>query len=138
LDLSTIKPCVAGPKRPQDRILLTDIQPTFRHLLKAPIKTGGYEKKQQGKIVYFHEKGTHVVEASNITGGIEQLSGKMGRNEEEMVANRPFTHAEGSPGYTEGLSFQGKLSDGSVVIAAITSCTNTSNPSVMIGAGLLA
>lgn len=139
LDLSTIRPCIAGPKRPQDRILLTDIKTKFRELLKAPVKLNGYEKKTPSKIIYFHEKGTHVVEASETTGGKETApKGKIERNEEEMVGNRPFTHPEGPPGYTEGLTINSKLFDGAVVIAAITSCTNTSNPSVMIGAGLLA
>lgn len=139
LDLSTVKPCVAGPKRPQDRILLVDLKTKFRELLASPVKIGGYEKKTPSKTVYFHETGTHAVEASETTGGIETApQGKSGRDEEEMVENRPFTQPPASPGYTEGLAIHGRLSDGSVVIAAITSCTNTSNPSVMIGAGLLA
>src|SRR5207302_1591299 len=58
--------------------------------------------------------------------------------EDEMVANRPTTPSVINPGYTEDVKFDGSLKHGSVVIAAITSCTNTSNPSVMVGAGLLA
>jgi aconitate hydratase len=139
LDLSSVHPCVAGPKRPQDRILLKKLKETFQKLLKAPLKGGGYEKTSPSKIVYLHENGMHAVEGSEVTGGIESApKGKSTWSEDEMLANRPFTHAEVSPGYTEDLQYHGKLFDGSVVIAAITSCTNTSNPSVMIGAGLLA
>ncbi len=139
LDLSSVQPCVAGPKRPQDRINLKEIKHTFQHLLKAPLKAGGYEKTGQNKIVYLHENGTDAVESSEITGGAENdLKGKPTWSEEEMLANRPFTHGEVSPGYTEHVKYHGKLFDGAIVIAAITSCTNTSNPSVMIGAGLLA
>jgi aconitate hydratase len=139
LDLSSVKPCVAGPKRPQDRIVLHDLKAKFRDLLKAPASSGGYEKKAACKIVYLHSKGSHVVEASEETGGKENgITGKTGWSEDEMVTNRPITAPAGSPGYTEGVQYEGKLCDGAVVIAAITSCTNTSNPSVMIGAGLLA
>jgi aconitate hydratase len=91
LDLSNIKPSVAGPKRPQDRIELVDIATKFNDLLKAPISEGGYAKTK--------DSGTEIKtqDGSDIT-----------------------------------------LNHGSVVIAAITSCTNTSNPTVMICAGLLA
>lgn len=139
LDLSTVLPCIAGPKRPQDRIVLTDVKNKFRELLKAPETKGGYEKQKPSQIVHFHENGFHVVEPSETTGGLEcEPKKSSGRDEEEMVGNRPFTHADASPGYTEGFPLHGKLFDGAIVIAAITSCTNTSNPSVMIGAGLLA
>ncbi|HKY89439.1 MAG TPA: aconitate hydratase AcnA [Nevskiaceae bacterium] len=86
LDLGTIKPSLAGPKRPQDRVLLTDVKANFR---KA------FDGEQKAR----PSKGPATV-----------------------------TH--------KGETFQ--LKDGAVVIAAITSCTNTSNPSVLIGAGLLA
>lgn len=139
LDLSSVGPCVAGPKRPQDRIPLKEIKHAFQNLLKAPAKMGGYEKTGRSKTIYLHENGTHVVESSEVTGGAETApKGKTTWSEEEMLANRPFTHGEVSPGYTEHVKYHGKLFDGAIVIAAITSCTNTSNPSVMIGAGLLA
>lgn len=93
LDLSTVEPSLAGPKRPQDRIALGAMKDAFRAALAKPVKAGGYgvpaEKPPRSVSVSFN--GT-----------------------------------------------QASLHDGSVVIAAITSCTNTSNPSVMIGAGLLA
>ena len=93
LDLGTVVPSLAGPKRPQDRVPLTEMKRSFRAALSAPIKERGYELQK------------------------DDLDKKV------MIG-------------TNGSSAE--LAHGSVVIAAITSCTNTSNPSVMIGAGLLA
>jgi aconitate hydratase len=94
LDLSTIVPSLAGPKRPQDRIELTNMKEAFNQIIRTPIDKGGYGLSE--------EKINETVEV------------KMGSRVSEQ------------------------LRAGSVVIAAITSCTNTSNPSVMIGAGLVA
>ncbi len=76
----------------------------------------------------------------HITGGIAALCDgeKTSFSESEMVTNRPHTQGVINPGYTQHLSSEILLDHGSVVIAAITSCTNTSNPSVMVAAGLLA
>jgi len=93
LDLGTVVPSLAGPKRPQDRVALTDMQDTFRKALTAPVKDRGYE-----------------------------LSGD--------ALNREATF--GTNGGSQ------KMKHGAVVIAAITSCTNTSNPSVLVAAGLVA
>ena len=93
LDLGSVVPSLAGPKRPQDRVALSDMQDTFQKALTAPVKDRGYE-----------------------------LSG--------AALNREATFG------TNGSSQ--KMKHGAIVIAAITSCTNTSNPSVMIAAGLLA
>jgi len=137
LNLDTVRPCVAGPKRPQDRIPLTELKTKFQSLLKAPISAGGYDKAMACKAVSIRSGEIHL--ASEETGGKENgVNGKTSWSEAEMVTNRPFTSSAGSPGYTEKRGFDAKLCDGSIVIAAITSCTNTSNPSVMIGAGLLA
>ncbi|MCC6532246.1 MAG: aconitate hydratase AcnA [Burkholderiales bacterium] len=83
-DLGTVEPCIAGPKRPQDRIALGEVPAKFHELVQAPVAQGGYGKAKTAP----------------------PLAGKPG--------------------------------DGSILIAAITSCTNTSNPSVMLAAGLLA
>ena len=93
LDLSTVEPSLAGPKRPQDRVLMKDLKKTFRSALTAPVKERGY--------------------------GLDDAA--LARKAE--VADNGHTTS---------------ITHGAVVIAAITSCTNTSNPSVMIGAGLLA
>ena len=92
LDLGTVEPCLAGPKRPQDRILLSDMKPSFRKDLAATFGRG--------------------------------------------------TQGSGEPAFASSTArFNGQevaIRDGAVVIGAITSCTNTSNPSVMLAAGLVA
>ncbi|MFC0333960.1 aconitate hydratase AcnA [Paenibacillus sepulcri] len=94
LDLSTIVPSLAGPKRPQDRVELTAMKEEFNGIIRTPIDKGGY--------------------------------GLSDNKIEEMIEVK---HANGSVS---------KMGTGAVVIAAITSCTNTSNPSVMMAAGLVA
>jgi aconitate hydratase len=93
LELETVAPSLAGPKRPQDRVPLAEMKSAFRKALAAPVKERGFglppEENEQGVTVGFNGN-------------------------------------------------QATLKHGSVLIAAITSCTNTSNPSVMLGAGLLA
>ncbi|OQY84614.1 MAG: aconitate hydratase, partial [Anaerolineae bacterium UTCFX3] len=93
LDLGTVAPSLAGPKRPQDRVALDEMKETFHKALTAPVKERGFE-----------------------------LSG------EALTREAVFGTNGGSQ----------KMKHGAVVIAAITSCTNTSNPSVMIAAGLVA
>ncbi|MBU6468628.1 MAG: aconitate hydratase AcnA, partial [Betaproteobacteria bacterium] len=91
LDLSTIQPSVAGPKRPQDRIVLNELKNKVNQLLSSPVKEGGYGKSDNSPSKVFHSVAKHV-----------------------------------------------PLKDADVLIAAITSCTNTSNPGVLLAAGLLA
>lgn len=141
LDLSTLKPSVAGPKRPQDRIHLNDLKTKFKELFSAPIASGGYEKpvSEYGTKIRIHSDGSFAVEAPLDSGGTKTVGdAKSGWSEQEMLTNRPLTTPVVAPGYGESVVYEGKLGHGSVVIAAITSCTNTSNPFVMIGAGLLA
>jgi aconitate hydratase len=101
LDLASVQPSVAGPKRPQDRVDLESLGKTFHALLSKPAAEGGYGKDPQSL-------GEKVTVAMN--------------------GQEPKAEPEKS----------GPIGHGSVLIAAITSCTNTSNPSVMLGAGLLA
>jgi aconitate hydratase len=115
LDLSTIRPSVAGPKRPQDRIELPALKSTFDSLLSKSVADGGYGKNSQ-----------QMSQTARVS---------MPLDEQEMLSDRP------TPDSVAGkakLDHPGILRNGSVVIAAITSCTNTSNPSVMLAAGLLA
>jgi aconitate hydratase len=93
LDMATVEPSLAGPKRPQDRVSLADMKSSFRNALTAPVKERGF--------------------------GL-------------AAADLPRTASVEYKGQTA------PLKHGSVVIAAITSCTNTSNPSVLLGAGLVA
>jgi aconitate hydratase len=146
LNLAEVQPSVAGPKRPQDRINLPDLGKTFRELLEKPVRDGGYGKQN----VDLREK--HLVELN----GSAPRNGEMASsdkkedqginagdelNKVEMISNRPTPdpgkeiEAESSGVFTRGRTHVGH---GSVLIAAITSCTNTSNPSVMVAAGLLA
>ncbi|MEO0317631.1 MAG: aconitate hydratase [Pseudomonadota bacterium] len=90
LDLSSVAPSLAGPKRPQDRIEIGNVRKTFQELFAKPVADNGFNKKA-----------------------------------EDLDAE--YTNADGV-----------KLKNGDVLIAAITSCTNTSNPSVLLAAGLLA
>ncbi|MBU5673585.1 aconitate hydratase AcnA [Paenibacillus brevis] len=94
LDLASVVPSLAGPKRPQDRIELTEMKDSFNSIIRTPVDKGGY-----------------------------------GLSDEKIEQKVPVKHPNGAAS---------ELTTGAVVIAAITSCTNTSNPSVMIGAGLLA
>jgi aconitate hydratase len=95
LDLSTVEPSLAGPKRPQDRIPLANMKPAFEAALRAPATQRGFALDEAG-----------------------------------AARTATVPPSDGNKGTT--------LGHGAVVIAAITSCTNTSNPTVMIGAGLLA
>jgi len=142
LDLSKVRSCIAGPKRPQDRIPLESVKTKFLDLLQSDAALGGYEKKDADlrKTVYLHSGGCFAVEWAEDSGGAHNENGSQNPSwsEEEMWANRPVTHSVTPPGKTNQVVCNGKLSHGSIVIAAITSCTNTSNPHVMIAAGLLA
>jgi aconitate hydratase len=93
LDLSTVVPSLAGPKRPQDRIALDDMKQAFSDVLETPINEGGFELSGDG----LQTSAVAALESGDV-----------------------------------------ELTHGAVVIAAITSCTNTSNPSVMVAAGLVA
>jgi len=142
LDLKTIRPCVSGPKRPQDRVDLFAVKSRFNELLSAPVASGGYGKGEDQHVprICIHADG-HSKLLPHESGGVPEINDKKGHetwSEEEMVTNRPFTKVVAMPGYAENVACDLLLTHGSVVIAAITSCTNTSNPSVMLAAGLLA
>jgi aconitate hydratase len=148
LDLSSVNPCVSGPKRPQDRIDLTEIKTKFNQTLVSPLEKGGYGKADETDApqVCVHSEGIVHLSGEPYSGGKSTLESTNGHlpemNEAEMVMNRPLLYAEhnhpSSQVEVEGFVCDTVLTHGSVVIAAITSCTNTSNPSVMVGAGLLA
>lgn len=93
LDLATVQPSLAGPKRPQDRVLLSQMQETFRSALTSTVATSGFALSQEK----LGNTGIYADQGQEIT-----------------------------------------MKHGDVVIAAITSCTNTSNPSVLLAAGLVA
>ena len=137
LDLDSIVPSVAGPKRPQDRIDVPDLKGRFDQLLDMPIAEGGYGigKDQRDRSV---EVKDFVSVTASQSGGISEIGDSKTAewSEKEMVSNRPSSSPSDEDDKPEAAHQQ--LKHGSVVIAAITSCTNTSNPSVMVGAGLVA
>ena len=145
LDISTVKPGVAGPKRPQDRIELPELKDTFISLFNKALPDGGYGKTTDdlGKRVGVHLNGAPANDDPHLFSTDSKSPEK--HMEEgtplhvlEMVSNRPTTHATEGMEDTSYKHTDTQIGHGSVLIAAITSCTNTSNPSVMLGAGLLA
>jgi len=136
LDLGDVTPCVSGPKRPQDRIDLPVLKGKFGSLLSAPLSEGGYGKSEDLEREVAIQAVVQDQDEVEIAGGVASLdqTSKEGWSEEEMVTNRPATTSKDHKEHLVGE----KLRHGSVVIAAITSCTNTSNPSVMLAAGLVA
>lgn len=137
LNLSSVVPCASGPKRPQDRVPLQELKAKFYELLKAPQHSGGYGKENMPK-VHVRFEGSFSPRIHHDSGGVEKdISGGQW-SEVEMVTNRPFTSPHTDPGYSKEHPGEGVMTHGTVAIAAITSCTNTSNPFVLMGAGLLA
>ncbi len=147
LDLSTIRSSVAGPKRPQDRIELPALKEQFTNLLVAPVATGGYGKTMDELMTRYRTKIGRGDDGGAVAGGGEQYVPRTPHlaapntnvwTETEMMNNRPTPDIISEIPADEFPSGEMLLGHGDVLIAAITSCTNTSNPSVMIGAGLLA
>jgi aconitate hydratase len=138
LNLGSIVPCVSGPKRPQDRIQIPALKQRFSELLDLPSSEGGFgiAKEDQAKAVRVKAP-IAAGGRDEPSGGINTLDGHCGApmDEAEMVANRAATLCEGEHHDPATLP---EITHGQVLIAAITSCTNTSNPSVMIAAGLVA
>jgi aconitate hydratase len=118
LDLATVEPSLAGPKRPQDRVVLSQAGESFNKALPSLIKPKLATKNSAGV----------------------SASGVVAKTRWEAEGGSPAAIGVEDPNVHEHVAANVKdsLKHGSVVIAAITSCTNTSNPSVMIGAGLLA
>ena len=141
LDLTTVVPSVAGPRRPQDRVAISDLRDSFRAAFPSDL--------------HAHDAGQMAEPEAPATTLVDEAS------DDSFPASDPPSFAQGTDAYAEprsepqpqvappadahyrsvevaqdGESF--RLRSGSVVIAAITSCTNTSNPSVMVAAGLVA
>ncbi len=145
LDLGVVQPSVAGPKRPQDRVNLPELGSVFRSLLEKPLKDGGYGKSngQLRKQHFVNLNGTPTRQGDMVSTDKRDQGIEPGdeQNKVEMVTNRPTPDSakeiDAKPGDTFAHG-ESCIGHGSVLIAAITSCTNTSNPSVMLAAGLLA
>ncbi|MGI9085268.1 MAG: aconitate hydratase [Aeromicrobium sp.] len=130
LDLSEVVPSIAGPKRPQDRVSLTDAKTSFRTALADYVDAGKQE------VDGYDEAVDESFPASDSPSSSD--NGKNGHKPRLTTAPADDGRASNPQPVTleDGSEFE--LDHGAVTIAAITSCTNTSNPSVMIGAGLLA
>ena len=148
LDLSTVEASVAGPKRPQDRIEITKLKPTFVNMLQAE-PPNGYGKSaaeidRKVKTIIGVARSTQEVsgggEQEPATGPVVKDTRNTSETSEyEMVNNRPSPDRVAASELAEEFpTAVAELHHGDVLIAAITSCTNTSNPSVMLAAGLLA
>ena len=128
LDMSTIEPTVAGPKRPQDKILLREFKPKFIELLQNFFGREYIEQKKR--------------ETISSIAKLDEEGGDQATYNLQIPVNAGTVETIVKEGLKTIWIDRGDnkfmLSDGSVVIAAITSCTNTSNPFVMIGAGLVA
>ena len=150
LDLATITPAVAGPKRPQDRIELSNLDDRFIELFSQSVADGGYGKNKEELekrfMVTMGVKHSHTSEGGGeqssrsiplpVLGDVSQKNTSV-LTETEMMNNRP------TPDRVEGLDEETPtqttaIGNGDVLIAAITSCTNTSNPAVMLAAGIVA
>jgi aconitate hydratase len=139
LDLSSVVPSLAGPKRPQDRIELPNLKREFTTIFSKPVTESGFGKRAEDLAASYTISGTNG--ASSGGGSQEPVSRTVATalninpaTELEMANNRPTPDAP----VTASGRIGGDIRHGSVLIAAITSCTNTSNPSVMLAAGLLA
>src|SRR5690554_2281743 len=125
LDLNTLEPTVSGPKRPQDKILVKNLDKAFTSILSKDFSRNYIPFDNRREHVWLNEggSGTQYTQKDhdkfNSTLEIESIENM--RTVKIKLKNGEY-----------------RLSDGSIVIAAITSCTNTSNPTVMVGAGLVA
>jgi aconitate hydratase len=156
LDLATVTPSLAGPRRPQDRIELESTKARFKELFATPVSEGGYGKdptelSQRYPVSSCTETESESVsrqaepgrrdtssQAQNAASGANAAANVQPgspRNVTEMVNDRPILEKEESPQCISNGPVD--LGNGDVLIAAITSCTNTSNPTVLLGAGLL-
>jgi len=133
LDLATVEPSLAGPKRPQDRVALSDAKSSFRVALEDYVPSDGEQADALDEAI-----------AESYPASDPSADGDPGHPQPLSTGAPAGAHASATlqrchaatPVTLDGERFE--LDHGHVVIAAITSCTNTSNPSVMVGAGILA
>jgi len=149
LDLAHVRPSVAGPKRPQDRIDLPEVKAKFEELLASPAAYNKSLADLNKKFVILTGV-EHNIKAISGGGGqdmetapaeiapLETANDTAGLTEVEMMQNRPTPDRLEDIPHGEFPEAMVELSHGDVVIAAITSCTNTANPGLMLAAGLVA
>ena len=158
LDLSTVGASVAGPRRPQDRIELNELKTKFQDLLTKPVAEGGYNKDSTDikrrymatmGAMHISTTGGEDIHATSSGGGSQlsiplpvlNVTSAQNTNtwtENEMANNRPTPNVTSDAPQRLAAPTNITLGHGDVLIAAITSCTNTSNPGVMLAAGIVA
>jgi aconitate hydratase len=154
LDLAQVRPSVSGPRRPQDRINLSEIKQRFGVLLQKPMSENGYGKRESevrmryrvdiglkggnGAAPLLGGGGQEPETVPEVTQNHVSPRNTSPWTETEMMNNRPTPDRVERVPESEFPEASVDLGHGDVLIAAITSCTNTSNPSVIIAAGLLA
>jgi aconitate hydratase len=129
LDLSTVVPSIAGPKRPQDRVSLTESKTAFEEALGAYVDLNGHDEAVAESFPASDPTADQEPGSNPDSSAAADSGAQAGATTTKVHEAVPLTLADGT---------ETELDNGHVVIAAITSCTNTSNPSVMLGAGLLA
>ncbi|HSD61809.1 MAG TPA: aconitate hydratase, partial [Burkholderiales bacterium] len=143
LDLAKVEPSLAGPKRPQDRIQIGNVKTRFAELFSAPLAESGYQKPHD------ELRRRHATKLGVFSGGVtvplsgggtqdpDTLASGSAADVVEMVDNRPTPDSVLESPDESPTDFV-NIGHGDVLIAAITSCTNTSNPGVLVAAGILA
>ncbi len=128
LDLNTVEPSVAGPKRPQDRVLLSKTPASFASKLPE-LQGPNANKGVVRQMVRWEGEGGHASKNGDLSSSVGVMEAPAKNSDVERMHSVEARFGVNPDKY---------LTDGSIVIAAITSCTNTSNPYVMVAAGLLA
>jgi aconitate hydratase len=140
LDLGEVVPSIAGPKRPQDRVALSDAKNAFGQALRGLVPD--YDSRDEASAESFPSSDPPATAIpSKGAGGRDAAThspSSQGANGSEWGGGLTATHSRAAVPVTLADGTETELDHGRVVIAAITSCTNTSNPSVMVGAGILA
>jgi len=130
LDLGRVTPSLAGPKRPQDRIELGQVATQFASLFSLPNADNGFNRPAH----LLHQRHAVVPADPQPLPMVKPVPAGSPRSVVEMVSNRPVRASAPAAAPLRGVT----VGHGDVLIAAITSCTNTSNPGVLLAAGLLA
>ncbi|TMH12227.1 MAG: aconitate hydratase [Betaproteobacteria bacterium] len=135
LDLGTVAPSLAGPKRPQDRIEIGKVKSQFATLFSKPPSENGFNQPAE----LLNRRYPVKAQGGPANGDAPPVPPEAPRSVREMVDNKPTMAAAKDAETVIGHTAPGlAIGNGDVLIAAITSCTNTSNPGVLLAAGLLA
>ena len=137
IDLGTIVPSVAGPKRPQDRIELASLKKEFVAALSRPVAENGFGKSTEDLLKRIHVR-NDIPTLAYADKSYGHRKARVSPSESEMRDLHPTPSVPNQTPSEVFPQIDTEIGHGSVLIAAITSCTNTSNPSVMLAAGLLA